>query len=186
MKTTRLSLKRVLSFVMALAMIVSLLPAVALAATPTTLYLTPNSNWTQASARFAAYFFGNGEKWVSMTDSDGDGIYEVEVPSGYPNVIFCRMNPSTTANNWNNKWNQTGDLTVPTNGNNHFIIPNGSWNGATSGWTTYTPSAPVEATYIIAGSGMFGTEWDTGNTANQMTLNAQTGLYEKTDRKSVV
>ena len=63
------------------------------AATPEKLYLTPSANWKQSNARFAAYFFGNGEKWISMTDPDGDGVYEVEVPAGYPNVIFCRMNP---------------------------------------------------------------------------------------------
>ena len=99
------------------------------------IYLTPNSNWKQSNARFAAYFFGNGEKWVSMTDFDGDGTYECEVPSGYPNVIFCRMNPSTTANNWNNKWNQTGDLTVPTDkSNNHYTVKTGTWDNGGGTW----------------------------------------------------
>ena len=84
--------KRLLSFVMVLAMVLTMLPAAAFAADSTTLYLKPNGNWTQAGARFAAYFFGNGEKWVSMTDSNGYGVYEVEAPAGYPNVIFCRMN----------------------------------------------------------------------------------------------
>ena len=102
----------------------------------TKLFLKPNSNWTQSGARFAAYFFGNGEKWVSMTDSDSDGIYEVEVPSGFSKVIFCRMNPGTTANNWNNKWNQTGDLTVPTDDKNLFTIPSGAWDGSTTEWST--------------------------------------------------
>ena len=108
------------------------------AATPATLYLVPNSNWTQANARFAAYFFGNGEKWVSMTDEDGDSIYEVTVPSGFPKVIFCRMNPSASANNWDNKWNQTGDLTIPTDGKNQFTLSGSTWNGATTTWGTYT------------------------------------------------
>ena len=101
------------------------------------LYLKPNSNWTQSNARFAAYFFGNGERWISMTDSDKDGICEVEIPSdkSFPKVIFCRMNPSTTTNNWNNKWNQTGDLTIPTDGRNLFTVPNGSWDGSTTTWS---------------------------------------------------
>jgi hypothetical protein len=47
----------------------------------TKLYLKPNSNWTQANARFAAYFFGNGEDWVNMTDRDGDGIYSGTSPN---------------------------------------------------------------------------------------------------------
>ena len=143
------NLKRLLSFIMVFAMVLSLLPAAAFAADTTMLYLKPNGNWTQASARFAAYFFGNGEKWVSMTDSNGDGVYEVEAPAGYPKVIFCRMNPSTTDNNWNNKWNQTGDLTIPTDGKNLFTIPNGSGDGATTGWSVYTYVAPL---YTIAGT----------------------------------
>ena len=52
------------------------------AAQPEKLYLTPNANWKTDNARFAAYFFGNGETWVSMTDSDKDGVYEVDVPAG--------------------------------------------------------------------------------------------------------
>ena len=135
------------------------------AAVPEKLYLTPNSNWTQANARFAAYFFGNGEMWSSMTDSDGDGIYEVAVPSGYSKVIFCRMNPSASANNWNNKWNQSGDLTIPTDGKNHFVVNSGSWDGATTTWTTYTP--PV---YTIAGSpAVLGSGWSTDDANNDMT-----------------
>ena len=101
------------------------------------LYLLPNSNWTQANARFAAYFFGNGEKWVSMSETvtvNGTKYYKVAVPSGYSKVIFCRMNPSATANNWNNKWNQTGDLIVPTNGQNLFSVPSGAWDGSTTTW----------------------------------------------------
>ena len=101
------------------------------------LYLLPNSNWTTDNARFAAYFFGNGEKWVSMSETvtvGGTKYYKVAAPSGYPNVIFCRMNPSASANNWNNKWNQTGDLTVPTNGQNLFSVPSGAWDGSTTTW----------------------------------------------------
>jgi len=106
--------------------------------TPTFLYLKPNSNWTQSNARFAAYFFGNGETWVSMTDLDSDGIYEVEVPDGYPSVIFCRMNPGTTENNWDNKWNQTSDLTLPTDDKLCFVVKKGAWDkNATDEWMTY-------------------------------------------------
>ena len=100
------------------------------------LYLTPNTNWENDNARFAAYFFGNGEKWVSMTDPDKDGVYEVEIPTGYPNVIFCRMNPNASANNWNNKWNQTADLVIPTNGNNHYTVKAGTWDKGGGTWST--------------------------------------------------
>lgn len=104
------------------------------------LYLKPNSNWTQANARFAAYFFDNSKninQWVDMKKLS-DGTYEVKVPTTtYPNVIFCRMNPSASANNWNNKWNQTGDLKVPDDGKNLFVVTNGWWDSmGDSCWTT--------------------------------------------------
>ena len=112
-----------------------------------TLYLQPNANWKIDGARFAAYFFGAGETWVDMTLVEGEtDIYSVEAPAGYPNVIFCRMNPNTTDNNWNNnnKWNQTGDLKVPADDKVLFVVPANSWDGATTGWTTYAVVEPVE------------------------------------------
>ena len=110
-----------------------------------TLYLQPNDNWKVDGARFAAYFFGAGETWVDMTLVEGEtDIYSVEAPAGYPNVIFCRMNPNATDNNWNNKWNQTGDLEVPADDKVLFVVPANAWNGATTGWTTYVVVEPVE------------------------------------------
>ena len=102
------------------------------------LYLKPNSNWTKDGARFAAYFFGKGDKWVSMTDSDKDGIYELFIPEGYTygdNIIFCRMNPGTTANNWNNKWNQTADLKIPTDGTNLYTVNANTWDKGGGTWS---------------------------------------------------
>ena len=72
-----------------------------------------------------------------MSDPDGDGIYEVAKPTNknYPSVIFCRMNSGTSANNWNNKWDQTKDLTVPTNGNNLYTIADGAWSKGDGSWS---------------------------------------------------
>ena len=105
-------------------------------------YLVPNSNWKIDNARFAIYFFGNGETWVSMKDENGDGIYVANKPTDgktYPSMIFCRMNPNTTANNWNNKWNQTADLTCPTNGNNCYTVKSGTWDKGGGTWSVHTP-----------------------------------------------
>lgn len=119
------------------------------AATPT-LYLTPNSNWKVDNARFAAYFFGNGEKWVSMTKVEGEtDLYSVEVPAGYPNVIFCRMNPSASANNWDNKWNQTADLKVPTDGTNHYTVKDGTWDKGGGTWSTYGTVEELETFELL-------------------------------------
>ena len=104
--------------------------------TENVLYLAPNNNWKSDGARFAAYFFGAGEAWVGMTDSDADGIYEVNIPvGGYTSVIFCRMNPGAAANNWNNKWNQTSDLVIPTDGTNLYTIAEGAWDKGNGTWS---------------------------------------------------
>ena len=113
---------------------------------PEKLYLTPNANWKKDNARFAAYFFGNGETWSSMTDDNKDGIYEVVTPTAkiYPNVIFCRMNPNASTNNWNNKWNQTADLKIPTDGTNHYTVKSGTWDKGGGTWSTFGSDTPVE------------------------------------------
>ena len=111
--------------------------------TEVTIYLHPNSNWKEADARFAAYFFESEEvEWVNMTDADGDGNYECAVPSGKTNLIFVRMDPATTDNNWENKWNQSGNLEVPKASSTSicYVIKAGEWEGDNIGyWTTYPP-----------------------------------------------
>jgi len=72
-----------------------------------------------------------------MKDSDSDGIYEVNIPEGYnfgDSVIFCRMKGTTTSNGWSNMWNQTADLTIPTDGKNLYTVT--SWDGSdNSNWS---------------------------------------------------
>ncbi len=114
----------------------------------TVLYLKPNANWNEGSARFAAYFWNdNGNAWESMTLVEGEtDIYAVTVPAGFENIIFCRMNPGTTDNNWSNKWNQTADLKVPTDGTNLYTVKESTWDNGGGAWSTYTPAVvePVE------------------------------------------
>ena len=102
----------------------------------TWLYLKPNSNWLQSNARFAVYTWDGGDQWFDMKDSDSDGIYEVLIPEGISNIIFCRMNPDASANGWGNKWNQTSDLKVPTDGTNLYTVKDGTWDKGGGTWST--------------------------------------------------
>lgn len=106
------------------------------------LYLKPNSNWTQANARFAIYLCNgsSGAKWVKMTKS-GD-YYMATVPTGdYKNVIFCRMNPANTTDDWNSKWNQSGDLSFDQK-KNLCTINSGQWDcGTNVTWSTHKPTS---------------------------------------------
>ena len=114
-------------------------------AEPVVLYLQPNANWNIDNARFAAYFFNNdGNTWADMTLVEGEtNIYTVTVPAGFDNIIFCRMNPTATANDWNNKWNQTSDLKVPTDGTNLYTIKDNTWDNGGGTWSTYTVATPI-------------------------------------------
>ena len=101
-----------------------------------TLYLKPNNNWKIENARFAVYAFGSGEAWYSMTAVSGDaGYYQTTVDDKYPQVIFCRMNPNAQENKWDNKWNQTQDMTVEAD-KNLCVISEGAWDNGGS-WSTY-------------------------------------------------
>ena len=194
---------RALCLVLALVMVLGMLPGVQVrAAEGTELYLVPNSNWKMDNARFAIYYWNASgtSSWVSMTDSDSDGVYEGTIPAGYDNIIFCRMNPNAAANDWNNKWNQTSDLKVPTDGTNCYTVKAGTWDSGGGTWSTVTTepeeSEPVvtepaetepeetqpapAGTYYVAGvAALCGSEWNASDAANQLVWNGTTGLFEK-------
>lgn len=52
-------------------------------------------------------------------------------------IIFCRMNPSTTENNWDNKWNQTDNLTIPS-GQNCYQVKEDTWDKGGGEWSLVT------------------------------------------------
>ena len=72
-------------------------------------YFNPSTIAT-GDERWAIYTWkGSSSTWLDMTGSGS--LYQAALPSGYTNFIVVRMNGATTANNWNNKWNQTDNLT---------------------------------------------------------------------------
>ena len=92
--------------------------------TTRTIYFKPSSDWKSQSAKFACYVWGGSgsAKWVAMTDSDGDGIYSATIEKTYTSIIFSRFASNVTTYSFDTDWNQTVDLTIPTNGNNTFTI----------------------------------------------------------------
>ena len=184
--------KRALSLALALVMLLGMVPVTRVqAAEGTTLYLKPNSNWLTDGARFAMYCWDDSSSsWEDMYDLE-DGYYEGTVPEGYSNVIFCRMNPGTSENNWDNKWNQTTDLTVPADGTNCYAVEgwdkgSGTWSvytveeeDATTAPTTTAPDETEDGVYYVAGdSGLCGANWGVDDAANQMTKTSD-GTYQK-------
>ena len=104
-----------------------------------TFYLKPNENWLKDNARFAVYAFGGtqGEQWFDMTEVT-TGVYSVEIDvANFTKIIFCRMNPGTTENNWSNRWNQTSDLTITDLEENCYTVAEGAWSEGDGSWSTY-------------------------------------------------
>ena len=118
--------------------------------------LKPNSNWKGDNARFAAYFFEkSGDKttkevWNSMFKED-ENTYWCDIPDGCSKVIFCRMNPDTETNGWdndgNNMWNQTSDLDIPEDDNDLYTVKENTWDKGGGSWSNkYTVWSKITGT----------------------------------------
>lgn len=110
---------------------------------------------------------------MTKIDCDGD-YYTVEIPGEYSDFKFVRMNPATTENNFNDgtKWNETGNLKVPTDDKVLFSISD--WGGGS--WGTYT-TPTYDITINITGKGSIVVDGDTytGDKEGKTTL-TKTGV----------
>lgn len=125
-----------------------------------TIYLKPSENWLQEDAKFGLYVWNNGQtaQWVVMNDDDNDGYYSVSVPSGgpYANVIFLRLNATTSepsGTGWPSSyiWNQTADL-VREDGKNCYTVKENTWDKGGGTWSTYSASKDPVATSVSLSS----------------------------------
>lgn len=79
--------------------------------------------------RWAAYLWtGSKTIWVDMPNKT------LTVPAGYENLIICRMNGTTTENNWDNVWNKSENLNV-SGGTTYTATGWGSDNLFTGKWS---------------------------------------------------
>lgn len=103
-----------------------------------------NSNWTSDGAAFAVYVYNsdtdNSWAWFDSATALSGDYRAATIPTGtWSKLIVCRMNPngSDSSNNylnWNNKWNQTGDIT--TISGDVITISGSNWDGAAYSWDT--------------------------------------------------
>lgn len=80
------------------------------------LYLQINNDWKTSNARYAAYVWTDGKDpmWFDLSQEDGD-VYRVELTAeakSWSNVIFVKMKPNTTDNEWKYSDAQTTDLKI--------------------------------------------------------------------------
>ena len=167
-----------------------------------TFYFLPNSNWTQADAKFVVYYYDNGTNtngWSDiMTAVAGEtDVYTTTVPDTFPNLIFVRLNSTATAGNWTDKWDQTVDLTMPDSAFNCFTLNDG-WSQIGGTWSTYgasiepqpqdttgTPDPATPRFYLTGDDAFVGagkTSWNKDDAyvsyGDTLTLNLAAGTYE--------
>ena len=123
------------------------------------LYLKVSNDWKNDNARFAACLcYNGGANWCDMEWVEGN-VYQMTVPTdnSYTHVLFCRMNPGTSDNNWSNKWNQTGNLYANDWGsNNAYEITGWDYSGQ---YFTYTPVAPSAPESLYFRGDDTGSDW---------------------------
>ncbi len=118
--------------------------------------------WTEADAAVGAYYWGGtgGPAWpgVRMTAVENDvDVWKITIPSGHTSIIFTRVNGGTGAvSDWGAK---TGDLTIPTDSKNLYLITSESpvWGdpGVAGEWQTtpyVEPTAPSVYSYSLNGA----------------------------------
>ncbi|MBQ8655779.1 MAG: starch-binding protein [Prevotella sp.] len=132
-----------------------------------TVYLSPGV-WSQDGARFAVWSWSDGDEgsWTDMTLVEGKtDVYQATLPEDATSLVLVRMNGSTTENSWDNKWNQTEDITGETAFFDKALYTITGWGSDKSPYevSTYTdevvtPEQPE--TYAIVGELTGGWEAD--------------------------
>ena len=117
----------------------------------TTVYFKPASSWKTGEVTFAAWLWSTGEgAWYDMTDSDSDEIYEVTFPTELNMIIFASMSGT---NDWNNKKQQTSDLSVPTDAKNVYVAYANEWMTLADAKAFQEPAPdPDKSSWYLVGS----------------------------------
>lgn len=79
-------------------------------------------NWwiagTNGNGNFAYFYNSNGKyAWSAHSVNYSGSQYYVVIPSGTWNGVILTRNNTSTAPSWDNKWNQTGDITLSSTSN---------------------------------------------------------------------
>lgn len=121
-----------------------------------TLYLNPGASWLGYPAKYAVYYFKSSNdtengwsEFMTLAENE-ENIYTTTIPQGYDKVIFARFNSEAEAPAWDsNKWSQTVNLDLPTDGKNQFTVTSGGTDQECDGeWGTYTPTVFADVYFV--------------------------------------
>lgn len=162
--------------------------ALSLSASAKVIYLVPNQ-WASDNAALFVHSWGGGSDIAGKMEKVNDNLYKFEIGNN-TQCLFVRQSPDLgNAIDWDKKWNQTEDLTIPAGQNCWSHTTWGQNGGKCQGtWSTYTgggdptPSNPdPNATYYITGSAeLVGADKAWLATAIAMTKNNTTNTFTHT------
>ena len=100
------------------------------------IFLQDNCNWHGDGAKLAIYYWkdaANGWCGFLGTVPGETNLYEGWIPANYTDLKFVRFSSSKTAvGNWDDKWNETGDLSISSSDN---LFTMSAFSSGT--WSTY-------------------------------------------------
>lgn len=109
--------------------------------------------WSQSGAKICAYLTDDSANyWTSLQTLDSSkALYKLDYNISFEptKLIFVRMNPAATSGNWDQKWNQTGDLAFK-----EATYLQDQWDPTTTQTSQWTLSAQVRSNKVSS----FGTK----------------------------
>lgn len=103
--------------------------------------------WSQSNAKLAAYLTDDSSNYWStlQTISSDKVLYKIDYSISFTpkKLIFVRMNPAATSGNWEQKWNQTGDLSWK-----EATYLQDEWDPTTAQCSQWTVSAMVRSSEV--------------------------------------
>ena len=131
------------------------------------IYLVPNQ-WTSDNAALFVHSWGGGSDIAGKMEKVSDNLYKYDIGNN-TNCLFVRQSSDLGNNiNWDKKWNQTEDLTIPADKNCWTHTTWGQNGGKCKGtWSSYTesgdttpdtpekpiiPDGPTKTIYLNTGS----------------------------------
>lgn len=104
--------------------------------------LSNPSWWLSGSGNnnFCYFFNSSTNKWSAHAVHYSGNDYYVVVPAGSWTTVILTRNNTTTSPSWDNKWNQTGNITLSNTNNCLYGFSEGSTNAS---WSSIKPTSTV-------------------------------------------
>ena len=141
-----------------------------------TIYLTPGV-WNAEGAKFAIHYYdaNGGTGWTDFLTANDCGMSaEIPVWDGVKMIAGRFNSTKASTGNWDDKWNQTSDITISSN--NSIVITD--WGSGDSPYTYGTYATPTYTISYNAGTGGSGTKANETKTCGvDFTLPGSTFTY---------